>query len=111
MEIPKSIQTILGQLMATPSLDLARQLEQELASLGYRRSGMKTSDSSLTPRKATQRFLNPNPDNCDWNPQSPKIEFKMPFIQIWREVEEKRRFKRLQSGTGLCSLLVRELDC
>ena len=148
MEIPKSIQTILGQLMATPSLDLARQLEQQLADLGYRKmvfgrinqkasieaasegdrgvverlanafdasltaarliSGVKTSDSSLTPRKAAQRFLNPNPDNCEWNSQNPKIDFKMPFIQIWREVEEKRRFKRLQSGTGLCSLLVRD---
>ena len=148
MEISKSIQTILGQLMVAPSLDLARKLEQELAGLGYRKvvfgrvnqkasieaasegdrgvverlanafdasltaarleSGMKASDSSLTPRKATQRFLNPNPDNCDWNPQSPNIDFNMPFIQIWREVEEKRRFKRLQSGTGLCSLLVRD---
>ena len=148
MAIPKNIQTILSQLMAAPSLDLARQLEQQLASLGYRKmvfgrinqkasieaasegdrgvverlanafdasltaarliSGMRTSDPSLTPRKATQRFLNPNLDDCDWNPQSPKIDFKMPFIQIWREVEERRRFKRLQSGTGLCSLLVRD---
>lgn len=149
METPKSVQAILSQLMAAPSLSLARQLEQQLAGLGYRKmvfgrinqkasieaasegdrgvverlanafdasltaarvmSGMRTSDSSLTPRKATQRFLNPNLDNCDWNPQDSKIGFRMPFIQIWREVEaEKRRFKRLQSGSGLCSLLVRD---
>ncbi len=35
METPKSIQTILSQLMVAPSLDLARQLEQQLAGLGY----------------------------------------------------------------------------
>ena len=35
MEIPKRIQTILCQLMAAPSLDLARQLEQQLDGLGY----------------------------------------------------------------------------
>ncbi len=149
METPKSIRAILSQLMAAPSLALARQLEQQLAGLGYRKmvfgrinqkasieaasegdrgvverlanafdasltaarvmSGMRTSDPSLTPRKAAQRFLNPNPDNCEWNPQGSKIDFEMPFIQIWREDEaEKRRFKRLQSGTGLCSLLVRD---
>lgn len=37
METPKSIQAILSELMAAPSLDLARQLEQQLASLGYRK--------------------------------------------------------------------------
>jgi hypothetical protein len=37
METPKSVQTILSQLMAAPSLDLARQLEQQLAGLGYRK--------------------------------------------------------------------------
>lgn len=71
-------------------------------------SGTGTSDSSLTPRKAAQRFLNPNPDSCDWNPQYAKINFEMPVIQFWREDETKRRFKRFQSGSGLCSLLVRD---
>lgn len=37
METPKAIQVILDQLIAAPSLALARQLEQELASLGYRK--------------------------------------------------------------------------
>ena len=35
MEIPASVRTILNHLMATPSLDLARQLETQLAGLGY----------------------------------------------------------------------------
>ncbi len=141
METPKSVQTILSQLMAAPSLDLARQLEQQLAGLGYRKevfggrinqkasieaasegdrgaverlanafdaaltaarlvSGTGASDSSLTPRKAAQRFLSPNPDSCDWNPQHSKIDFEMPIVQFWREDEAKRRFKRFQSGSG-----------
>jgi len=37
METPKSVQAILSQLMAAPSLSLARQLEQQLACLGYRK--------------------------------------------------------------------------
>ncbi len=37
MEIAKSVQAILSQLMASPSLALARQLEQELTSLEYRK--------------------------------------------------------------------------
>ena len=37
MDIPKNIQSTLGQLMAFPSLDLARQLERELSGLGYRK--------------------------------------------------------------------------
>jgi hypothetical protein len=37
METPKAIQAILSELMAAPSLDLARQLEQQLAGLGYRK--------------------------------------------------------------------------
>lgn len=149
METPKSIQAILNQLIAAPSLALARQLEQELAAFAYHKmvfggrinqkasieaasegdrgaverlanafdasltaarvaSGMETSDSSLTPRKAAQRFLNPNQDGCDWKPQNSKIGFEMPVIQFWREDEAKRRFKRFQSGSGLCSLLVRD---
>lgn len=141
METPKSVQTILSQLMAAPSLDLARQLEQQLAGLGYRKevfggrinqkasieaasegdrgaverlanavdaaltaarlvSGTGASDSSLTPRKAAQRFPSPNPDSCDWNPQHSKIDFEMPIVQFWREDEAKRRFKRFQSGSG-----------
>lgn len=71
-------------------------------------SGAGASKSSLTPRKAAQRFLNPNPDSCDWKPQYPKIDFEMPIIQFWREDETKRRFKRFHSGSGLCSLLVRD---
>lgn len=135
--------------MAAPSLDLARQLEQQLAGLGYRKmvfggrinqkasieaasegdrgaverlanafdaaltaarvvSGTGISDSSLTPRRAAQRFLNPNPDSCDWNPQYSKIDFEMPIVQFWREDVVIRRFKRFQSGSGLCSLLVRD---
>lgn len=149
MEIAKSVQAILSQLMASPSLALARQLEQELTSLEYRKmifggrinqkasieaasegdrglverlanafdasltaarivSGTGAGDSSLTPRKAAQRFLNPDLDNCEWNSQNSKIDFGMPVIQFWREDEAKRRFKRFQSGSGLCSLLVRD---
>lgn len=71
-------------------------------------TGTGPSDSSLTPRKAAQRFVNPNRDNCDWNPQSSKIDFEMPVIQFWREDEARRRFKRFHSNSGLCSLLVRD---
>lgn len=150
MDTPQNIRAILGALMDQPSLALARQLEQELTGIGYRKevfggrinqkasieaasegdrgaverlanafdasltaarvvSGTGANDSSLTPRKAAQRFLNPNPDSCEWNPQYPKIDFEMPIIQFWREGDEaKRRFKRFQSGSGLCSLLVRD---
>lgn len=71
-------------------------------------SGMKNSDSSLTPRRAAQRFLNPNQDTCEWNSPNPKINFEMPVVQFWPEVETKRRFKRFQSTSGLCSLLIRD---
>lgn len=139
MEIPNSVRTTLAKLMSTPSLDLARQLEQQLAGLGQRRevfggrinqkasieaasegdrgvverltnafdaaltaskvmSGAGTSDSALTPRRAAQRFLNPDPDSCDWKPQYPKIDFKMPIVQFWREDETKRRFKRYSNA-------------
>ena len=37
MTIPKSVQTILSQLIDSPSLDSARKLEQELTSLNYRK--------------------------------------------------------------------------
>ncbi|MBI3376294.1 MAG: hypothetical protein HY017_31625 [Betaproteobacteria bacterium] len=37
MEIPESVQSILSRLMTTPSLVLARQLEQLLADHGYRK--------------------------------------------------------------------------
>lgn len=71
-------------------------------------SGLARSDSTLTPRKAAQRFLNPDPNTCEWNPQSPSIDFDMPVIQFWPEAETKRRYKRFQSETGLCSLLIRD---
>ena len=126
MTIPKSVQTILSQLIASPSLESARKLEQKLTSLNYRKlifggrinqkasieaasegdrgvverlanafdasltaarvaSGTGTSDPSLTPRKAAQRFLNPNSDNCERNAQNSRINFGMPVIQFWRE--------------------------
>jgi hypothetical protein len=71
-------------------------------------SGTGISDSSLTPRRAAQRFLNPNADCCDWNPQYSKIDFEKPIVQFWREDVAKRRFKRFQSGSSLCSLLDRD---
>src|SRR5262245_14158109 len=149
METPQSIQQILERIFAYPTLALARQLEDELTTLGYRKmvfggrvnqkasieaasegdrgaverlanafdasltaarlaTGLGRSDSTLTPRKAAQRFLNPNADASEWNPQDPRIDFAMPVIQFWPEAETKRRFKRFQSETGLCSLLVRD---
>lgn len=71
-------------------------------------TGAGESDSTLTPRKAAQRFLNPNADSCEWNPQSSSIDFEMPVIQFWPEADTRRRFKRFQSETGLCSLLIRD---
>ncbi len=149
MNTSPDIQASLRLLIAQPSLALARQLEEQLANLGYRKmvfggrinqkasieaasegdrgvverlanafdasltaartmSGMETSDSSLTPRKAAQRFLNPNQDICEWNPQDPKLAFEMPLIQFWPEVDSKRRYRRFQSNSGLCTLLVRD---
>jgi hypothetical protein len=49
MEIPKSVQAILGQLMAAPSLNLARQLEQELAGLGYRKMVFGRVNDDMPP--------------------------------------------------------------
>lgn len=98
MSTPRNIRETLGALIDRPSLALARQLEQELATAGYRKmvfgcrvnqkasieaasesdqgaverlanafdasltaarkiSRTGPSDSSLTPRKAVQRFL------------------------------------------------------
>lgn len=55
-------------------------------------AGIQT-DPNLTPRKAAQRFLNPNQDASAWGPQNPKIDYRMPMIQFWREEPSiKRRF-------------------
>lgn len=71
-------------------------------------AGIQT-DPKLTPRKAAQRFLNPNQDACAWDPQSPEIDYRMPVIQFWREeANAKRRFKRYQAESGLCTFLVRD---
>lgn len=66
-------------------------------------------DPSLTPRTAVQRFLNPNQDASAWNPQNSKIDYRMPVVQFWREeLGVKRRFKRYQAESGLCTFLARD---
>lgn len=71
-------------------------------------AGIQT-DPNLTPRKAAQRFLNPDQDASAWDPQNPKIDYRMPAIQFWREeLGIKRRFKRYQADSGLCTFLARD---
>ena len=76
-----------------------------------RLAGIQESDPSLTPRKAAQRFLNPNLDDCSWAPQRPRIDFRMPVVQFWREEKTiQRRFKRYHAESGLCTFLVRDFS-
>lgn len=80
------------------SLTAARQL-----------AGVDSSDPALTPRRAVQRFLNPELGVSEWAPQLSTITFEMPEVQLWLEKKDvSRRFKRYQGDTGLCTVLVRD---
>lgn len=72
-------------------------------------AGYAQSDRSLTPRNAAQRFLNPNRDDANWDPQYKEITFQKPVIQFWKEAEdEKHRFRKYNPGDGLATVLVRD---
>lgn len=74
-----------------------------------RLAGISKSDRSLSPRKAAQRFLNPNPESCTWEPQFDALNCKMPMIQFWsEEAKVRHRFRRYCPEAGLCTLLVRD---
>ena len=72
-------------------------------------AGVDRSESSLTPRIAVQRFLNPNPDSCTWEPQYNKITFNKPIIQFWSDDEKEHlRYRKYQPSEGLITVLVRD---
>ena len=149
MEITDTVRRTLHELIANPSMALARQLEKHLTDSGYHKeifgrvnqkssieaasesdrgvterianafdasltaarklSGMQTSDPNLTPRKAAQRFLNPEREASAWHPQHAAIRFQMPMIQFWPEQPgTKLRFKRYHADSGLCTFLVHD---
>lgn len=72
-------------------------------------AGFSESDPTLTPRIAVQRFLNPNREECVWDPQYSAISFQKPIIKFWQEDKDaKLRFRRHQSVSGLCTFLVQD---
>jgi hypothetical protein len=74
-----------------------------------RLSGMHSSDASLTPRPAAQRFLNPDRDSCDWRPVDKDVDFGKPIVQFWPEDENvDLRYRKYKSPEGLVTVLVRD---
>lgn len=76
---------VFGRLNQKSSIDAAaesdRGITERLANAfdasvtaARRLSGMNSSDASLTPRNAAQRFLNPDRDSCDWRPVEKKLD-------------------------------------
>lgn len=74
-----------------------------------RLAGISRSERSLTPRKAAQRFLSPDPQGCVWQPQFGELTCTMPSVQFWSEpVNERHRFKRYSPEASLCTFLVQD---
>ncbi len=74
-----------------------------------RLAGISHSDPTLRPRAAAQRFLNPDTNNCLWQPQSTKIDFEKPAVQFWSDNSvESVRFRRYKSPEGLVTVLVQD---
>src|SRR6267143_2653994 len=70
---------VFGRLNQKSSIDAAAESDRGITerianafdasvTAARRLSGMQTSDASLAPRNAAQRFLNPDRDTCDWRP-------------------------------------------
>lgn len=99
---------VFGRLNQKSSIDAAAESDRGITeriahafdasvTAARRLSGMQSSDTSLTPRNAAQRFLNPDRDACDWRPVEKSVDFGKPCIQFWPED------RGLTSGTGSIS--------
>jgi hypothetical protein len=144
-----SVAEKLKQVIAFPSLENARELENALRREGYSSqllgrqnqmasidaaaesdrgiterianafdasleaarllSGVSTSAPGLTPRVAAQRYLNPNPMECTWEPQNKEIGFGGPIVQFWSDIENAvLRYRKYQPSEGFVTALVRD---
>lgn len=111
---------VFGRLNQKSSIDAAAESDRGIterianafdASLtaARRLSGMYSSDSSLTPRNAAQRFLNPDRGSCDWRPVDKSVDFGKPSVQFWPEDEGvDLRYRKYKSPEGLVTVLVRD---
>src|SRR5258707_14283907 len=111
---------VFGRLNQKSSIDAAAESDRGIterianafdASVTAARllSGMASSDASLTPRNAAQRFLNPDRDACDWRPVEKNVDFGKPCIQFWPEDEGvDLRYRKYKSREGLITVLVRD---
>lgn len=72
--------------------------------------GVLSSDPTLTPRNAAQRFLAPNREKCEWAPiDRDKIKFNQPMIQFWDEDPNARhRYRKYHPGDGLVGVMIRD---
>jgi hypothetical protein len=112
--------TLFGRMNQKSSIDAAAESDRGVverianafdASLTAARvlAGIPHSDPSLQPRPAAQRFLNPDTDNCRWEPQHPKINFDKPSVQFWSDDNtESLRFRKYRSPEGLVTVLVQD---
>jgi hypothetical protein len=111
---------VFGRLNQKSSIDAASESDRGMterianafdASLtaARRLSGINSSESSLTPRNAAQRFLNPDRDSCDWHPVDKSLDFGKPSVQFWPEDESiDLRYRKYKSPEGLVTVLVRD---
>ncbi len=111
---------VFGRLNQKSSIDAAAESDRGITerianafdasvTAARRLSGMHSSDASLTPRNAAQRFLNPDRDACDWRPIEKSVDFGKPCIQFWPEDEGvDLRYRKYKSPEGLVTVLVRD---
>lgn len=111
---------VFGRLNQKSSIDAASESDRGMterianafdASLtaARRSSGIHSSEASLTPRNAAQRFLNPDRDSCDWRPVDKGVQFGKPIVQFWTEDESiDLRYRKYKSPEGLVTVLVRD---
>lgn len=111
---------VFGRLNQKSSIDAAAESDRGITerianafdasvTAAGRLSGMDSSDPSLTPRNAAQRFLNPDRDACDWRPVEKTVAFGKPSIQFWPEDEGvDLRYRKYKSPEGLVTVLVRD---
>jgi len=111
---------VFGRLNQKSSIDAAAESDRGITerianafdasvTAARRLSGMHSSDASLTPRNAAQRFLNPDRDACDWRPVETSVDFGKPCIQFWPEDEGvDLRYRKYKSPEGLVTVLVRD---
>jgi len=111
---------VFGRLNQKSSIDAAAESDRGITerianafdasvTAARRLSGLHSSDASLTPRNAAQRFLNPDRDACDWRPVEKSVDFGKPCIQFWPEDEGvDLRYRKYKSPEGLVTVLVRD---